>query len=350
MRSAPSDLACGPRGRQACGAASWWWLLLLVLLALSLSGVARAEPAGAVGTVLDSRSPANGDWVVVSSRGEVRWRALGGTLWHDVEAGQLVPAESEIGTGTDASLTLVVGGDRLVMAADSRLVLPARAQEQDHRLRHDHGRLRIDVEPRRGRAVEVRTPLLSLGIKGTSFEVAVDRRQNSVLVLDGVVAVTPPDARDSIDLGPRQGWRQPVAPGEAPVRLEMAELPAVADRAQPVRWHLPDTEPAGTTAAGWSMRPVGSAQAQSSDTVRDWDISREPVRDPRIGSRQTRWGGGWLDRWVDHETSLLTIVMIAGGGLLILVVPALALGQNLRAQWQNRPASKGRRRRSLTHG
>jgi hypothetical protein len=219
------------------------------------------------------------------------------------------------------------------MAADSRLILPARAPDQDQRLRHRDGRLRVDVESGRGRDVEVRTPLLSLGIKGTSFEVAVDRRQNSVLVLDGVVAVTPPDADRATELGPREGWRQPVAPGGVPERL--ASLPEPAGHSAPSRWHLPATEPLDATTPEWSLRPVGAVSAPA--PAAELGRAAEPAR-------QT--GTGWLD----YRTALLTIFLIAGGGLVILAVPALMLGQNLRAQWLRRPTGKGRRRRSLTHG
>ena len=116
--------------------------------------------------------------------GEAVWRHRDDATWQSLQAGQVVPAQSEIETGPDGAVVLVVGGDRLALDADSRLVLPAREPGEDLHPHHAHGRLRVDVEARAGRRFEVRTPLLSLGIKGTSFELAVDRRQNSVLVLD----------------------------------------------------------------------------------------------------------------------------------------------------------------------
>jgi len=278
--------------------------------------------------------------------GEAVWRHQDDATWQSLQAGQVVPAHSEIETGPDGALTLVVGGDRLILGPDSRLVLPARAPGQDQRPHHAHGRLRVDVESRAGRRFEVRTPLLSLGIKGTSFELAVDRRQNSVLVLDGVVAVTLPGGRAAIDLGAREGLRQPVEPGAEPGRLEVADVPLAVDRAAPVRWHLPDGEVADSSAADWSMRPVGSAQARSPAGAQVGVELRQRSSAPAGAGRGDRWFGTWLD----HQTSLVTIVLIAGGGLVILIVPALVLGQNLRAQWHNRPVGKGRRRRSLTHG
>jgi hypothetical protein len=328
-------------------ASSGW--LLLALLALSAgSGPARADvavagaaaPAG-VAALDTSRAPTDGHWVVIMRSGEAVWRQQGSAMWRSLQVGQVVPPQSEIETGPDGALILVVGGDRLALDANSRLILPAREPGQDQRLRHEHGRLRFDVERRAGRKVEVRTPLLSLGIKGTSLEVAVDRRQNSVLVLEGMVEVTPPGGREAIDLGPRQGWRQPVEPRVPPSRLEAADLPAVVDHAEPVRWHLPDSDLPDATEAPWSMRPTGAPQTES------W---AGELRE-RSGAPSGAGGGqGWLGTWIDHDTSLITILMIAGAGLVILIVPALMLGQNLRAQWQSRPAGKGRRRRSLIHG
>lgn len=178
------------------------------------------------------------------------------------------------------------------------------------------------------------------------MELAVDRRQNSILVLDGVVAVTLPDGRAAIDLGAREGLRQPVEPGVEPGRFEIGGRPAAVDRATPVRWHLPETEVAGSSAAEWSMRPVGAARAQSPADRRDGLEQRE--RSSALAGASG--DDGWFGTWLDHQTSLATILLIAGGGLVILIVPAVVLGQNLRAQWQNRPVGKGRRRRSLIHG
>ena len=329
-------------------------LLFLVLLTLgagadlACAGAAGAPDLAPIGaaTLDTSHVPAGGNWVVVGRAGEAVWRQQGDATWQNLEAGQVVPAQSEIETGPDGALTLVVGGDRLALGADSRLILPARERGEDQHPHHAHGRLRVDVESRAARSFEVRTPLLSLGIKGTSFELAVDRRQNSVLVLDGAVAVALPGGRAAIDLGAREGLRQPVEPGVEPDRLEVADLPAAVDRAAPVRWHLPDTEVPGSSTADWSMRPVGTARAQSPAGERAAIESRPRSSAPAGAGRDDRWFGTWLD----HHTSLITILLIAGGGLVILIVPAVVLGQNLRAQWQNRPTGKGRRRRSLTHG
>jgi hypothetical protein len=128
----------------------------------------------------------------------------------------------------------------------------------------------------------------------------------------------------------------------------MTESSVVVDRVGPVRWHLPEADPAGASGTAWSIRPVGTAQAQSPSPGGESDAAA--LGEPARASRHIGRSSGWLAAWLDHQTSLLTILLIVGGGLVILAVPALTLGQTLRAQWQNRPAGKGRRRRSLTHG
>ena len=94
------------------------------------------------------------------------------------------------------------------------------------------------------------------------------------------------------------------------------------------------------------MRPVGTARAQAPAGAQDLVELRGGSSAEAGHRRDDRWFGTWLD----HHTSLITIVLIAGGGLVVLIIPAVVLGQNLRAQWRNRPTGKGRRRRSLTQG
>jgi hypothetical protein len=197
------------------------------------------------------------------------------------------------------------------------------------------------VERRPDRDVEVRTPLLSLGIKGTSIEVAVDHQQNSVLVLEGRISVTARGVARPQSLGPGQGLRQLAAADAAAARLEVADLPPTVDRAAPVRWHLP---PPATSPA--VRGPAGSAVAAPAA------VEHDPftLRDRSSAARASRREGGWLSTWLDHETSLFTILLIAAGGLAILIIPGLVLGQNLRQHWLDRPTGRGRRRRGLTQG
>ncbi|HSA82825.1 MAG TPA: FecR family protein [Geminicoccaceae bacterium] len=300
-----------------------------------------AQPAGQAGALDTSRAPVEGDWVVLQAAADATWRPQGGVRWQPVARSQVLPARSEVVAGPAGEVLLVVGGDRLVVAPHSRLILPARAVGQDQRLRLEGGRIRFDVERRRDRDVGVRTPLLSLGIKGTSIEIAVDRQQDSVLVLEGRVSVTTPGAALPQALGPGQGLRQLAASDTQADRLEVADLPPTVDRTAPVRWYLPP--PAASPAV---RGPAGSAVAAPVA------VEHEPVNlwERSSTARASRGERGWFSAWLDHQTSLFTILLIAAGGLAVLIIPGLVLGQNLRQQWLDRPTGRGRRRRGLTRG
>ena len=214
-----------------------------------------------------SQPPLEGDWVVVAAAGEATWRPQGGGRWQPIAVGRVLPAPSEIETGPTGGITLVLGGDRLVVASNSRLILMARARGEDQRLRQERGRLRVDIERRPGRAVEVRTPLLSLGIKGTSFEVAVDQWQSSILVLEGQVTVSTPNGAP-VQLGPRQGLSQPADRNRAARPLTLTD-PAPVSRTGPVRWHLsvPDA-PAPTSPSVFAGADPSTAGAPGAAVLR----------------------------------------------------------------------------------
>lgn len=307
-------------------------------------GVARAQtsvtapetfPPASV--VLDTtHAPATIAWVVLEAFGEAVWRLQASRGWQRFKTAQVVPAGSEIETGPDGWVVLVTGGDRLIIGANTRIVVAGDDTDPDQRLRQERGRVRVDVEERPGRAFRVRTPLLSLGIKGTSFEVVVDPEQDSILVLDGQVAVMAPGASAPIDLGAGEGLQQSATPDVPAVRLAAPDLPPIGNRAAPLRWYLP--EPGETTTAALSTgRPAEE---------------RGPMRvEHRVRStkstREQRSHEGWLDRWLDDPTSLLSLVLVAAGAALVLIGPGMTLLQNLRNQARQHPPAKGRRRQAL---
>jgi hypothetical protein len=351
---------------------------LALLAASGPTAGAAAGPAGVspeAAIALDtSQAPLDGEWVVAAVTGEATWRAEGDVRWQPIVVDRVLPAPSEIETGPTGGVTLVLGGDRLVVAPNSRLILIARRWGEDQRLRQERGRLRVDIEQRPGRAVEVRTPLLSLGIKGTSFEVAVDPWQSSILVLDGRVTVSPADGGPPLELGPRQGLSQPADPSRPARRLQFPDLPPTFSRTGPVRWYLDqpaapapsaleavEDQAAAGIASGPTLRhpdqpatPAPSALEAVEDQAAAGSASGSTLRAPARGSEprpaprpESR---SWLGTRLDDQPLLFTLVLIAGAGLVFLIVPGLILGQNLRQQWLERTTDKGKRRRSLIRG
>ncbi len=322
--------------------------LACVLALLAASGPTSGAAAGPAGVqpgaaiLLDtSQAPLDGEWVVVTATGDVTWRPQSAAAWQPIVIGGVLPAPSEIETGPTGSVTLVVGGDRLVVAPDSRLILTARRQGEDQRLRQERGRLRVDIESRSGRDVEVRTPLLSLGIKGTSFEVAVDPRQTSILVLDGRVTVSPADGGPPVELGPRQGLSQPTDVSQAARRLEFSDLPPNFSRTGPVRWHL--------AASGVAAEAVLDQASGTSSSAPGATALRAPARAAEAHSGPPESSNG-LGAWLGNQRLLVASMLVAAAGLVVLIGPGLVLGQNLRQRWLDRLGGKGKRRRSLIRG
>ena len=349
-RSATAIRCCDPP-RGACmgapRAAPWAaaWAALVLLSASGQTGAAGAEPADVqLGTALSldtSHVPLDGEWVVVATTGEATWRPQGDARWQPIVVGGVLPAPSEIETGASGGITLVLGGDRLVVAPSSRLILIARHQGEDQRLRQERGRLRVDIEPRSGRNVEIRTPLLSLGIKGTSFEVAVDPWQSSILVLDGRVTVSTADGGPPVELGPQQGLSQPTDLSQRARRLEFPDLAPTFSRTGPVRWHLAAPGAPAESVLDQAAGPAGSAPEGG---------GAAPAGAGGCGPTRASGGPERARRLARRPAALIPLALVAAAGLLLLIVPGLVLGHNLRQQWLERPGGKGKRRRSLIRG
>ena len=307
-----------PRERRAaaglCRRTRLLFGLLLVAAGVPAFGFDGAQPTSQTprDPVLDSSGvPASANWVVLDATGTAAWRAQGETRWHGFTRGEMLPPGSEIETGSDGEIMLVTGGDQLTIAPQGRLIVPFARPGQDRRLWHERGRILVQIESRAARDVRVDTPLLSLGIKGTTFEVAVDPQQNSVVVHQGEVEVTTPGQPDPVDLGAGDGLRQSAVAGASATRFT---LPG------------PNVPTGPQSFAPFAPRGHGSRAAPPS-----------PGTDTAFG-------------WLDGLASSWVYMAIAGVALLSLTIPGLALLHHLRQQWQSRPRARGRRRRELVRG
>jgi hypothetical protein len=273
--------------------------------------------------------------VVLEVRGSAAWRLQGAAQWQPFTRGQVVLPGSIIETGPSGEVTLVTGGDELLVGTGSRLIVPRNTELAS--LRHERGRLLVHVEPRRDRDFRVRTPLLSMGIKGTSFELAVEDDQDRILVLDGEVEVSRPGSDDAIDLQAGEGLAQRAIPGLPPQPFARQIPSAVWPRAPEQPWLMPGAidvvparvEPDQPIAQGEHDTPA-SATEPASRTERQ-PAGRQPVA---------------TDEWLGWGKVSIMIALTAGA-LLLLLGPGFSLLQALRSQWRDRPPLKGRRRRSL---
>jgi FecR protein len=318
--------------------------LLLVLATSPAQTQSEARTLAGPGQRLpESAATMSANWVVLEAIGTAAWRAEGERQWREFMPGEVLPADCEIETGADGEVTLVAGGDQLIVAPLGRLIVPEASPGQDRLLRHERGRILVHIEPRKGRNVQVDTPLLSLGIKGTMFEVEVGEDQDSVVVHDGEVEVTPRDQTDPVALGAGDGLRKSATPGSPATRFTSP------DRDTP---SLPVAEPAPhrSPADGGMIDPRATPNQPDTggDTWNNGRAQRSSDRTDRPASSGSQAGRsfGWVDDWA----SSWAWVAIAGVALLLLTIPLLALVQNLREQRLGRPQAEGRRRRELIRG
>ena len=226
---------------------------------------------------------------VVATRGEVR-RARAGGAETAAEPGQTLEADDSLRTGDDAVALLELGdGTRVQLAAGTRLTLRelrvVRATSaSDASLELHEGRTDTRVpEQAPTPRFEIRTPVMTLGVRGTRFRAEVDPAAalSRAEVVQGRVwvgGVGAPDAPLAAGFGvvARAGRIEPPrallgAPdlSALPARVERLPL-ALAWRADP-------------RALGWRVQVLDAA-----DPSRVW-------RDGRFADARASWGGDLPD-------------------------------------------------------
>ncbi|HEX2477775.1 MAG TPA: FecR family protein [Geminicoccaceae bacterium] len=345
MAARSPALARGKLGARWPGA----WLLMGFLLAVTapahgFDGQQQSPPIMDDLGLHSSGVPTAANWVVLDATGIAAWRAEGDTRWQRFSRGEVLPAGCEIETGSDGEVTLVAGGDQLTIAPQGRLIVPIAQPGQDRRLRHERGRILVQIEAREARDVRVDTPLLSLGIKGTTFEVLVEPTQDSVLVHEGDVEVTTPGDSDAVDLGTGEGLRQPAVPGSEPSRLSMPAPAGPAAAPDGPAWRLQPSAPDRPGQIETHGAPAAPDAAQTRDRAE---------REARGGSARAQpassddgIGFGQLDELASSWGSIALVAV----GVVILAIAALALMQRRRQQWSGQPKPTAQRRRQLVRG
>jgi hypothetical protein len=171
-------------------------------------GLSRHAPGNSRVTV-DQHAAA---WRVVAATGKSRYRYRDLSLvgWQAPFIGLTIESYAELETGADGRLELVNGRDRMTLAPNSLVALPATVTGvPDITILQNAGQVRYEVESRGGSTgilskiggiflsgsrpagrFEVHTPLLIAAVKGTTFTVRVDEGDAAVDVRKGSVLVT----------------------------------------------------------------------------------------------------------------------------------------------------------------
>ncbi len=157
-------------------------------------------------------------WLVVESHGGVRHRPASTRQWWPAPTGTEIPAGSTVATGSSGFLIIDRSGDSITLRPNSRLELPS--QLGDDQIHQATGNLRYRINRTPNRRFTVKTPYLSLLVKGTVFDVVVGDRGTEVEVTEGRVQVDTPSGQAAL-LTPGQSAR--IAPAaDAPLEVRSA--------------------------------------------------------------------------------------------------------------------------------
>ncbi len=130
-----------------------------------------------------------GDWTLTEASGDVQLQQGPGG-WTLIANSSALRAGSVLKTGSNGRAVITNNGDRIVVAPNSYLELPAGSAGDSAHVRQGAGTLLYDMVPRAADRFRVDTPYLAAVIKGTIFTVAVDQSGAAVHVVRGVVQVS----------------------------------------------------------------------------------------------------------------------------------------------------------------
>ena len=136
-------------------------------------------------------------WRVVERLGEARYLAPGMAGWEEVAAGSMIPAGSQITTGTGGRLIVHQAANQLSVGTGSRFILPG--WEPGDSVRHTAGWLRYRIA-RAPAGFGIETPFLDLEADEAVVDVTVGESETEVAVVSGRVRVRTLDERRQIDL------------------------------------------------------------------------------------------------------------------------------------------------------
>lgn len=156
-------------------------LMMRVLNALACALALAASP-------LQAASAQQAPWRVTAQEGSVRVTQPGVAPAPAILNESLRPG-SAVTTGANSRATLENGLQRVVMSANSRMIVAAESTDAMTRIIQDLGSLFFQVDRRDAQHFRVETPLLAAVVKGTSFTVSVTPQQDVVHVSQGLVEV-----------------------------------------------------------------------------------------------------------------------------------------------------------------
>jgi hypothetical protein len=175
------------------------------LVTAALAALILALPAAAsAGNAEIPRTPLE-LWKAVAASGKVESSTGGGPDWTVLARGDSVAPTTHVRTLRGGRATMTRGGDVILVHPRSELILPPPGKAATF-IRQESGSVLYEIETRDMKQeelampVEVETPFLVAGVKGTVFSVVVQPSFVSVSVMEGNVEVRSKSTGEMVDL------------------------------------------------------------------------------------------------------------------------------------------------------
>jgi hypothetical protein len=135
-----------------------------------------------------SEAAAGEAWRVQKSSGEV-WIGHAGAQPVALTSAAVVNPGDRVRTGPSGRVLLVRGVETILISPNSTIGVPAQSDEGTTTIFQESGSILLEVEKKAQNHFEVETPYLVAVVKGTQFQVSVDRSGSKVDVISGQVEV-----------------------------------------------------------------------------------------------------------------------------------------------------------------
>ena len=144
-------------------------------------------------------------WTVERATDNVSYSS-DGTSWQKAVVGTALPNASWVRTGPRARVVLKKGDERIMYRGNALAAISvSQPKATKTRITQQRGSILLTVKKRRTQHTSIVTPHLAAVVKGTVFEVTVERGQSAVRVDKGLVEVS--TGSDSVDV---PAWQQAV--------------------------------------------------------------------------------------------------------------------------------------------
>ena len=166
---------------------------------MGIRKILAAVLAGVLALPLLAANAEAAEWRIERMSGNVQIHD--GESWVKLDQGRELNAGDSIWTGRNGRIHLMNDQGSVLLAPRSLVKIPAQALPNNFSvLFQTHGTVSADVDKRRTRHFSIQTPYLAAIVKGTEFDVEIERKQTNVSVSEGLVGVVDIDTGDTVDV------------------------------------------------------------------------------------------------------------------------------------------------------